>query len=216
MREIMECRDITYLGGKICEIRYSINDNTERIEIKIKQEVIRPRISFFMAIFGSEDTEIEGKLFLVQRPLKNHPGEWQLPGGEITHDEILEVSFKNENDLVKIAKLKLCHLGLPEDVEIQIKNLLTPVILKGIEDWAFVVQVEIKDLTLAEQGIFWWNALNLETKWVSVEELEKLASNPSLLLNQGIMYRLCLYAFSQFCPVREERKKAKKRLQKLF
>jgi len=179
-----------------------------------RKAVIHPTIGLFFAIFGPRNTEIEGKLLLVQR--SDYPGEWQLPGGGITEDEISKVNFESEKDLVKIAKLKLYQLGLPEDVAIQIKNFLIPVILKGTEDWAFVVQVEINDLTLAEQGIFWWNALNFETKWVNVEELEKLASNPLLLLNQGIMYRLCLYAFSQFCPIREEEEKAKERLQKLF
>jgi len=186
------------------------------------KEVIRPTIGLFIAIFGPKNTEIEGKILLVKRPfdLKNHPGEWQLPGGEITHHEISKVNFKNEEDLSKIAKLKLCQLGLPEEVSVEIKDyVLIPAIIKGAGDWAFVVQIEINELTLSEQGIFWWNSLWVNSLWVNVEELENLAFNfpPDRLLSEPErMYRLCLYAFSRFCPVREEKEKAKERLRKLF
>lgn len=226
--ELDQKEEISYISAGLLRIKYSICRRCGKIEIEKvtlpeeRKAVIRPTIGLFMAVFGPKNTEIEGKLLLVQRPLdiKNYPGEWQLPGGGVTEVEISEVGFESEKDLVKIVRLKLSQLGLPEDVSVEIKDyLLIPAILKGAGDWAFVIHVKINELVLAEQGIFWWNSLKQKTKWVNVEELEKLAHAPApdrVLSGPKRMYRLCLNAFYHFCPVNKEKEKAGELLQRLY
>jgi len=165
---------------------------SEKIDTKA-----RPTIGLSAGMFDEE-----GKLLLKRRTEKESlPRDWDLPGGAVE----AENNAKTDDEWIVAKELSReieeeTGLKIPIDT-IGRMPIMHPVVIKGGDDWAFVIAVA------GNYG----DPSKGEFKYVSPEELKELANGPqgNRLVSgwRKRMSRLALLAFTH-SPNEEYRKQA--------
>lgn len=144
--------------------------------------VAQPKIGLFAGIFNKD-----GRLLIKRRGSgESLAGEWDLPGGGV---EAYNNAKATDERIIgqELVREVMEEVGL----KISIKFIVPmyPVVIKGGSDWAFLIYVG----EVAEKPT------KGETRWVSLDELNRLAKGPEgnrLVSGWGKrMHRLCLMAF---------------------
>jgi 8-oxo-dGTP pyrophosphatase MutT (NUDIX family) len=133
-----------------------------QLNVDDRPAVVRPTIGIYAGIFNEE-----GKLLLRRRPVGgSSPGEWELPGGGVDADN----SSKALDERIVIQELAR---EVKEETGISIPSMLPmvamyPAVLRSGGDWAFAILVGVVKEKPSKRG----------TRYVSLEELRKLAEGP--------------------------------------
>ena len=176
---------------------------TRNVEVDSRPAVIQPTIGVFAAIYGED-----GRILLKKITSGKFAGEWDLPGGGVDGQKASQ-----SLDERIIGQELVRHVEEEVGVIISIGPMppMSPAVLKGGGDWAFMIPVEITERELkrlAAMGKEWVSPGSTEEEfakgelmWVCPTMLSALARRPEgsrLLSGYGKrMHRLCLQALAR-------------------